>query len=215
MSKYLIPFGFAFIFVYLFIPILSRIAFKLNFVDLPNKRKIHSKPIPLLGGLAIFLGYLLAVWLWVDSPRIKLAITLSGILVVGIGLLDDYYKTRKKDFPALPKLIVHLLVAVVLFYFGVRIVGITAFFGEGMLFFSVQISFLVTLVWVIGMMNMINFLDGLDGLASGIAIIASMTLFLISFIKGQEASALLSAILMGTTLGFLKYNFFPAKIFFS
>ena len=213
MTKFIILFGFAFLLVLLLIPLFSKIALKYNIVDFPNKRKIHLSPIPLLGGLAIFLGYIISIWIWVDSFRIQLAITISGSLIIGVGLLDDFYKSRKKDLTALPKLIVQFIAALILFAFGFRIIGITSFFGEGMTIFSPGISLLITLIWIIGLMNMLNFLDGLDGLASGITIISSMTLFLISYVRGQEVISMLSILLMGCSLGFLKYNFYPAKIF--
>lgn len=213
MSIYIIPFSFAFFSVLILVPILRKIAFKYHFVDIPTQRKIHQEPIPLLGGLAIFIGYMFSAWWWIDSLQLKMVILLSGSLIVGVGLLDDYYKTRGKDFSALPKIIIHFIAGILLFIFGIRIEGITAIFQGEMVLFTPGVSLLVTLLWIIGLMNMINFLDGADGLASGIALISSTTLFLISFVKGQEVTAVLSIILMGTSLGFLKHNFYPAKIF--
>ena len=213
MVKYLIPFSFAFFTALITVPLLGKLALKYNFVDLPNKRKVHKNPIPLLGGLAIFLSYILNLWLWFDSLILQSAITLIGALIVAVGLLDDYYKTKNKDFSPLIKIAVHFLAGLLIFSFGIRISGITSVFGEGIISFQPGLSLFITLLWVIGLMNIINFFDGLDGLASGIAIISSMTLFLISFVRGQEVIALLSVILMGTSLGFLRYNFHPAKIF--
>lgn len=213
MFTYLLPFSFAFFTVVLFIPFLRKIAFKYKFVDIPNKRKIHQEPIPLLGGVALFVSFILNVFLWVDSYRLQLAFLLSGILIVGIGLIDDFYKTRKRDLSALPKILVQFIVAIILFSFGIRIEGISHLIGKGMVIFTPGISLLITVIWIVGLMNMLNFLDGLDGLASGISVISSMTLFIISFIKGQETVALLSITMMGTGLGFLKYNYHPAKIF--
>jgi len=213
MSSYILPFDFAFLTVLILVPILSRVAFKLNFVDLPNFRKTHKRPVPLLGGLAIYLGYMITMFLCVDDSRLKTAIIISSTLIVSIGLIDDYYKTKKKDFSSLPKLIIQIIVAVILYSFGIKITGISTIFGGGMIFFSAEISLVVTLIWVVSLMNMINFLDGADGLAGGIAIISSMTLFLISYVKGLDVISLLSIILMGTTIGFLLYNFYPARIY--
>ncbi len=213
MINYILPFSFAFFSVIILIPFIRKLAFKYHFVDIPNKRKIHAKPVPLLGGLAIYLVYVLNVLIFIPSIRLKIVILLAGSLIVGIGFIDDYYKTRNRDFSALPKFIVQLIVGLILFIFDIKIEGITSIFGEGMIRFTPSISLLVTLLWVVGLMNMINFLDGLDGLASGIAIISSTTLFLIAFVKGQEVTSILSIILMGVSLGFLKFNFYPAKIF--
>lgn len=212
MIRYLLPFGFAFFSVFIFVPIIRKIAYNLNFVDIPNSRKVHKEPIPLLGGLAIYIGYILSIWLWSDSNELNLIISITGFMVVGIGLLDDYYKTRKKEFPALPKLIIQIIAALLLFALGIKIEAISSLHSE-IINFTPGISLLVSLLWILGLMNMINFLDGLDGLASGISLISATTLFLIAFIKGQESIALLLVILMGVNLGFLKYNFYPAKIF--
>ncbi|OEF99243.1 hypothetical protein BHF71_09410 [Vulcanibacillus modesticaldus] len=213
MIRYILPFSFVFLLLLIMVPLFRRIAFKYNFVDVPSRRKVHNKPVPLLGGIAIFVGYILAIFLWLDSFRLTFAILISGVLIVGIGLLDDYYKTRGEDLSALPKIIVQFIAGLVLFSFGIRIMGITSIFSEGMIFFAPGISLFVTLLWVTALINMINFFDGADGLASGISIISSMTLFLISFVKGQEVTAMLSVILMGSSSGFLVYNFHPAKIF--
>ncbi|MGD9678975.1 MAG: MraY family glycosyltransferase [Vulcanibacillus sp.] len=213
MSSYILPFDFAFLTVLILVPILSRVAFKLNFVDLPNIRKTHKGPVPLLGGLAIYLGYMITMFLCVDDSRLKTAIIISSTLIVSIGLIDDYYKSKKKDFSSLPKIIIQIIVAVILYSFGIKITGISSIFDGGMIFFSAEISLVVTLIWVVSLMNMINFLDGADGLAGGIAIISSMTLFLISYVKGLDVISLLSIILMGTTIGFLLYNFYPARIY--
>ncbi len=213
MNSFILPFDFAFLTVIILVPIMRKLAFKYNFVDIPNKRKTHKEPIPLLGGVAIYLGYIITMFFWVEELRLKLAIVISSTLIVLIGLVDDYYKTRNKDLSSLPKVIIQILVGFVLYIFEIRIVGISSFFGEGMIFFSPELSLVVTLIWVIGLMNMINFLDGADGLASGVAIISAMTFFLISYVKGLDVISLLSIILMGATLGFLMYNFYPAKIF--
>jgi len=213
MTYYIIPLSFAFLFVLLLVPLLRIIAYRYHFVDMPNQRKIHQEPIPMLGGIAIFLSYVITTWIWIESWKMRVIILLTGTLIVGIGLLDDYHKTRKKDFSLLPKILVHFAAGILLFVFNIRIVGISSLFGQGMQLFTPGLSLFFTLLWTVGLMNMMNFLDGADGLASGMALISSMTLFLISFVKGQEMSAMMSIILVGVNLGFLRYNFFPAKIF--
>ncbi len=213
MKAFILPFAFTFLFALLLVPIARSIAFRYQFVDQPNKRKIHKEPIPLLGGVVIFFGYMLASIIWVESLRLKLLILLSGAFIVGIGVLDDYFKTRKKDLPASPKLFVQFLVGIIVFSFGVRIEGITSIFDGQLVHFPPGLSLLVTLIWIIGLINMFNFLDGADGLATGVTLISATTLFLIAFIKVQTEMALMSVILMGVSLGFLKHNFYPAKIF--
>lgn len=213
MIPYIVPFGFAFLLVLILVPLLRKIAFHYQFVDLPNHRKIHQEPIPLLGGIALFISYIVSIWIWVEPLTFKASILITGSLIVGIGLLDDYYKTRKRELSPLPKILIHFVAGIILFALNIRIEGISAPFHEGMLIFTPGLSLFVTLVWIIGLMNMMNFLDGADGLASGIALISSVTLFLISLVKGQEMISMLSIIFAGVNLGFLRYNFYPAKIF--
>lgn len=213
MISYTVPFGFTFLVAFFLVPLIRKIAIRYDLVDQPNKRKVHKKAIPLLGGLAIYIAYIISLWVWVDPLNIKIAITICSTLIIGIGFIDDYYKSQKKDLKVLPKILVQITVGIVLFIFGVRIIGITSLFNEGMIIFSVGISLAITLVWTIGMMNMINFIDGIDGLAGGIAIISAMTLFFVSKVKDIEVTSLLSIILIGATVGFLVYNFYPAKIF--
>lgn len=213
MISYAVPFGFTFLIVFLIIPLILKIAVKYNFVDQPNNRKAHKKAVPLLGGVAIYFAFIISLWIWVDPLNIKIAITICSTLIVGIGFIDDYYKTKKRELSVRPKIIVQIIVGVVLFLSGIRIIGITSFYDEGMIIFSLGISLFITLVWTVGLMNMINFLDGMDGLASGIVIISSITLFFVSYVKGIEVTSFLSIILMGATIGFLVYNTHPAKIF--
>lgn len=213
MILYIVPFCFTFLVAFLLIPLFRKIALRYNFVDQPNKRKLHDHPIPLLGGFAIYIAYIVSLWLWVEQSNIKIAITIGSTLIMVIGFVDDYFKSKKSDLKVFPKLVVQVIVGVGLFLAGIRIIGISSFFNEGMLIFSLGISLVITVLWVVGLMNMINFLDGIDGLAGGIAIISSMTLFFVSHVKGLEGTAFLSIILMAATLGFLIYNFHPAKIF--
>ncbi|OEF97030.1 glycosyltransferase family 4 protein [Desulfuribacillus alkaliarsenatis] len=212
---FIFPFFTAFLITYLLVPITRKIAFRYEVIDKPNHRKVHVDPIPLLGGLAIFIGFGVTVLLFVP-PSMKLFIMfLAGSVVLLIGMVDDWSKAHGKDFPALPKLLVQIMAASILIYGGIQITGIRGFvFAEQTAWYLPHgIGILITIIWIVGIMNMLNFLDGLDGLATGIAAISAMTLFFIALIQGQEAIAILCISLLGTTLGFLKYNFHPAKIF--
>ncbi|WP_141709301.1 MraY family glycosyltransferase [Desulfuribacillus stibiiarsenatis] len=212
---YVFSFFTAFLITYAFVPITRKIAIRLGIVDKPNGRKIHADPIPLLGGLAIFLGLGVSALLFIPMNQKIVTLFLAGSLVLMVGIIDDWNKAHGKDFPAWPKLIVQVISATVLYYGGIRILGIRGFMFDDQVtwqFFSI-ISFFLTILWIVAIMNMLNFLDGMDGLAAGISAISAMTLFLIALIQKQEILALLSIALLGTTLGFLKYNFHPAKIF--
>ncbi len=212
---FIFPFFTAFIITYIFVPLTRKIAFRYQVVDMPNQRKIHVDPIPLLGGLAIFIGFGMTVFLYVAVTPKMLSMFIAGSLVLCIGIIDDWAKAHGRDFPMLPKLLVQVIAAMVLVYGGYQITGIfgIAFAEQTAWFFPSWLGVVLTVLWIVGLMNVLNFLDGMDGLATGIAAISSMTLFFIALIQGQIILALLCIALLGTTLGFLKYNFHPAKIF--
>jgi len=212
---YIFPFFTAFIITYLFVPATRKIAVQLQVVDQPNQRKMHVDPIPLLGGLAIFIGFGITVILFVNITIKVLAMFVAGSLVLMIGIIDDWTKAHGHEFPALPKLLVQIVSSGVLIYGGFQITGIRGYiFAEQTAWYLPWwLGIFVTVIWVVGLMNMLNFLDGMDGLATGIAAISSMTLFFIALIQGQDALAILCIALLGTCVGFLKYNFHPAKIF--
>ncbi|MES9697553.1 MraY family glycosyltransferase [Bacillus sp. JJ927] len=208
---------FAFAVTWFSVPFIMEFAVKWNFVDIPNSRKIHKNPIPLLGGIGIFLGFLAAVQLTkilgYNFDTANIAIISGSFLLVIIGLIDDYYKTRGKDFPALPRLLVQILAAYLVVHFSGGIVGLSIPFTESkFISFSPEISILLTIVWIVMVINVFNFLDGLDGLAAGIAVISAATLACVALVKGELTSFFWAVALAGAALGFLKHNFFPARI---
>ncbi len=212
---YLLSFILAFGLVYIFVPIIRFGAIRWQFVDLPNHRKIHVKPMPLMGGLAIYLGFIIAMITFIGTHNtVALAIIIGGLMIVSIGLWDDWFKSRGKDLPAWPKFIVQILAGLVVVMLSIRMEGISNPFGRGeMIIFPYALSLIATLIWVVAIMNMMNFLDGADGLASGISTISGTTLFIMTLLRGQESLAILSLILVGASIGFLRHNFHPAKIF--
>lgn len=203
--------------VYALIPVLKKVALKIGFVDMPNKRKIHHNPIPLIGGTAMVIGYYVATIIMGDysgENRKYIGMILGGMLMYAVGLIDDYVKTKGQDFPALPKLFAQFVAAGILVYSGIKINGITIPFGpQEYLQFQEWVKVLTTLLWIVAITNMFNFLDGVDGLAGGIAAISATTLVFISILKGQPASAMFAMTLIGISLAFLRHNFHPAKIF--
>ncbi|NGP45472.1 undecaprenyl/decaprenyl-phosphate alpha-N-acetylglucosaminyl 1-phosphate transferase [Bacillaceae bacterium SIJ1] len=201
---------------YWIIPYFGKIAVKKGFVDQPNARKIHKKPIPLLGGMAMILVFwlmLTAFWLlnWVEGPLYAgMSIALGFIAIA--GFLDDYAKTRKKDFPALPKLLLQFGAAIAVVQSGVVVLGIGIPFDQSYFVFPPLIGTVLTVLWIVGLMNAINWIDGMDGLAGGISAISAGTLMCIALVTGEIVSAVIAAAVVGTTLGYLKHNFHPAKI---
>ncbi len=189
-------------------------AYTYKITDQPSKRKQHKGIIPLTGGLAIFLGVTPLVIIFLGVNRLTLSFILGGCMMIGIGLIDDWYKGRGKEFSPWPKLFFQFVAATIIFWGGTRIVGISDWVGEGGFHvFPFWLSLLATYLWVVGLMNMMNFIDGMDGLAGGVSTIATLTLFFIAFLKGEMAIALLSMVMTGAILAFLRHNFHPATIF--
>ncbi|MDP9729665.1 MraY family glycosyltransferase [Alicyclobacillus tolerans] len=210
---YLVSFLLSLGIVYATVPFIRKFAVHLGFVDQPNGRKIHKEPIPLLGGLSIYCGFLVtAAWMGKAGSTFW-GIAIGGFLIFSIGVLDDFYKTRGKDFKALPKFLMQIAAAVVLVLYQIRITGISLPFQHRYDTFPLWVSVLATVLWVVAITNMMNFLDGVDGLAAGIAAISAMTLFFVALLKGQPVMAVFSIALMGSAIGFLRHNFYPARIF--
>ncbi|HHW48057.1 MAG TPA: undecaprenyl/decaprenyl-phosphate alpha-N-acetylglucosaminyl 1-phosphate transferase [Clostridiaceae bacterium] len=212
--KYLAAFSMAFTIVYVLIPVLSKLSFKIGFLDVPNERKMHKQPIPVAGGIGIFISFVIVFLLFVRHEGEKiLAVLLGSLLIIGIGILDDWYKTHGKDFPALPKFIVQIASAVLVYLSGIVFWGFHNPFTGTDVVLPVWMQFFFTIMWIFGVTTVINFSDGMDGLAGGITSISATTLFIVALIKGQPISAMMAIILVGAVLGFLRYNRYPARIF--
>jgi UDP-GlcNAc:undecaprenyl-phosphate GlcNAc-1-phosphate transferase len=178
----------------------------------PNARRVHSTPTPMWGGLAMLVGFLAAaivLSLMRDRavvggvPSVQLAgVLLGACLIALLGAIDDRFEMR-----ALPKLMGQIACAALLLPFGVAITGLA---GHDL---APWVGYVLTIIWVVAIVNAINFIDGLDGLAAGVVGIASVALAAIAFSRGQIAAAAMSAALAGATVGFLPYNFNPARVF--
>jgi UDP-GlcNAc:undecaprenyl-phosphate GlcNAc-1-phosphate transferase len=207
----------AFILSWALVPLARKLAIKLRFVDIPNARKVHSNPLPLLGGLAIFAAFFATNWVMSHfghpQPQVYTGLMLGALLLFAVGLVDDYYKTRNRDFPAAPRFLLQIVSAALVAQFGGTIHGFSMPFGTvHYVTFPHWLAVLTTIVWIVGVINVFNFLDGLDGLAAGIAAISGMTLIFIAIVKQDIDSALWAAALAGSALGFLRHNFYPARI---
>lgn len=211
--KYVLPFMTSFLIVCVLVPYIRTISLRFGFVDRPSTRKIHQSPVPLMGGVAIYIGVITSLFLFDGFSARVLTILIGGSILLITGLLDDGCKAKGKEFPIWPRLVIYMMVSAIPVCFGIQVIGISNTTGDGMLMFPVWLSWLVTMAWVFGITNMVNFIDGVDGLASGIVTIASVTLFVVALLKGQEGTAVLAAILAGACVAFLLYNFYPAKIF--
>lgn len=214
---YGIAFVVSFLIVYLLIPPFGRLAFRLDFVDKPRRdveRKLHREPIPLTASYAIFIGFFVTYLLVTRDFSLQTgALFAGGVLLLTIGTLDDWYKTKGKDFPALPKLIVQVSAAVLVYASGIAFTGFYNPFSGEYVVLPVVLQFILTILWIFGVTTVINFSDGLDGLAGGLTAISAVTLFVVALAKGQSASAIMAIILVGVTVAYLRFNKPPAKIF--
>lgn len=196
-------------------PFVRNLAWHFGIVDQPDQqRKIHSAPIPRIGGVAIFAavlgayGLLLVVRLssgaivWADLPLVLRVLPALGV-VFGIGLIEDVFGTRPWT-----RLSAETIAAVLAWMGGIRIGAI-----NGYSFSGAAVSFIVTVLWIVTCTNAINLIDGVDGLAAGVSIFASVTMLIAGLIEHNYAMALAVVPLAGALLGFLRYNFTPASIF--
>lgn len=212
--KFIFAIAFSYAIVNFITPPLISFATKNNFVDQPTKRKKHEKAVPLIGGFAMYIGFAISFCLFIGLANPKhIAILIGSLLIISIGIIDDYYKTKGIEFRIVPRVIVQIASAVILYSVGIRFTGFMNPFSNTYFVFPHYIQFVLTILWVFGVTTVINFSDGLDGLAGGFSCISAVTLFIAALYKGQNISAMIAVLLIGVTMGFLKYNFHPAKIF--
>lgn len=182
------------------------LAFRIGAVDVPTDgRRMHVKPTPRMGGVAIFCAFAVSALVFGTVNRQLAAVLLGGGAVVIVGIIDDIVRLR-----AWVKLIGQVLAACVAVCCGVVIEHITLF-GTVVEFGAFSIP--ITILWIVGLTNAINLIDGLDGLACGVSAIMSLSILGVVLIHGDYASALLTAILAGSCFGFLPFNAYPARIF--
>jgi UDP-GlcNAc:undecaprenyl-phosphate GlcNAc-1-phosphate transferase len=197
----------ALLIVVLLTPAVGGMARILGVVDNPDERRINRRPIPRLGGLAIFLGILVPSLAFLDLSGEMRGILLGAAIACVVGAVDDF---RGLSPPI--KLGGQVLAAAIPTAFGVWIDHFTLPF-LGAVDLPAWVGVPLTIVWIVAVMNMVNFLDGLDGLASGVCAISGTTFAIISLSLGKVDAAVLSAIVAGACIGFLRHNFFPARIF--
>ncbi len=210
---YLLSLLFAYALAYASIYLLYPRSLRLGFVDHPSIRKKHRTPISLVGGIGIFFGFFLSFFFLNGMNRFTYTLLTGSLALLATGLLDDWYKSREQELSAWPKLLIQIAVGLSVYISGYNIQGIR---GAGLwdyYLFPSTLSAIATIVWIVAMINMMNFLDGLDGLAGGIGAISAGTLFLLAVFREQSDTALMAILLAGACLGFLRFNFYPAKVF--
>jgi len=223
--EHLVAFSVALIIAFFSPPIARRIALRAGAVNVPrDNTRMHKKPMPLLGGLAIIAGFGIAVvygfasrdipqFLFFLSRPKSLGLIFGALVIVVLGIVDDI-----RPLKAGVKFVFQLLAAITVVATGTRITSITLPFASGAdngmtYILGETIAFIISVLWIAGITNAINLIDGLDGLAAGVSGIASISLFIVAVIRREDDIALAAVALAGAISGFLPYNFNPAKIF--
>lgn len=219
-----IAFLLAFITTFVVTPHTMRLAKKVGAIDIPNDRRVNKKPMPRLGGLAVISGFLVSIiYLFIttsiegklslfgeENYYIKMIGFFLGIFVLGIVCyIDDV-----KGIPSLVKLAAQIIASIIVVACGIRIENISIPFTEGKIVISGIFSYIITVCWIVGITNAINLIDGLDGLSSGVTLISCLSLLMVFALNNSPLIAIvLITALAGALVGFLPFNFSPAKTF--
>lgn len=210
-ERLFIPMLVAFVISLLFTPVVIKIAHHVNAIDVPkDERRVHKIPVPLLGGLSIYLATMICLAIFVNLEASKLVgIIVGSSLIVFMGFIDDI-----NPIPAKYKFIVQIVAASILVFSGIRITGLSSVLNmQNTIVIDEFLGVILSVIWIVGITNTLNLIDGLDGLTSGIATISASTLAYVSYANGRIETAIITLIIAGACLGFLPYNFNPAKIF--
>lgn len=207
----LLPLVVALVISFLSTPIVKSFAYKLGAIDVPkDERRMHKVPIPRMGGLAIFLGFIISVLLFVEVDDQMKGILLGSVIIVVMGIIDDITPLR-----ASLKFVIQILAALIPVYYGVQITCISNpnLFSDNPYWNFGWLSIPITVIWIVGLTNAVNLIDGLDGLAIGVSSISALTMLAIAILVAEPQVAVIMAALVGACIGFMPYNMNPAKIF--
>ena len=207
MEKLALPLLLALALSLVLTPGVIRLAYRWKAVDLPDNRKVHRRPMPRLGGLAVYIAFTATVLLTQNLAREWWGLLLGATLIVLLGILDD-----TRGISARQKLVGQIVAACAVIPFGVEVEFVTNPLQGGLIalgFWGIPL----TVFWLVAVTNAVNLVDGLDGLAAGTAVIAAATMAVIAWMQGQVAASVIAGILVMATLGFLRYNFHPARVF--
>lgn len=190
-------------------PIVEKIAIHVKALDYPNKRRLNNVPMPTLGGLAIFFSFMLGYMLYARSSIQMLSILMGSFLLVLMGMIDDINPLKAKY-----QLIAQIIAAAIIVFYGNITLDYVTFLGFNMSFIAPW-NYIITIILIVAIINAINLSDGLDGLCSGVSAIYFLTISIIAFIMNTQEGldTTLALISLGSVLGFLVYNFPPAKIY--
>lgn len=205
--EYVIAFVVALFVTYALTPLVSKLAVRVGAVDRPDARRIHHGVIPRLGGVAIFIGFIISsVVVNIHSLSSLAGLLIGSLVLVAVGIWDDVCQIGPKT-----KLLGQIVAALILVSFGDRIDYISL--PGGHMVYLEYLAIPLTVFWIVGFTNIVNLIDGLDGLAAGISLIACVAIFVVLAQMGLVELACVTLALAGAAYGFLRYNFNPAKIF--
>lgn len=201
----------AFLITLLMTPPVKHFAERMGAIDMPSERRINKTPIPRMGGLAIFFGFMAAILLFVDISTYVVGIILGSIIIVAMGAVDDI-----SNLSPLVKLAFQVIAALVAMRFGIvfnAISNLNFISDTATLYIGSWLAYPLTLIWIVGCTNAVNLIDGLDGLAVGVSAISAITMMVVSILVSNRNVTLILGCLVGACVGFMPYNFNPAKIF--
>lgn len=196
---------------FLMTPVVKSFAYKVGAIDVPkDDRRMHKKPIPRLGGLAIFFGFMVSILLFVEITPEMRSILLGAVVIVVLGVVDDIMA-----LPAMLKFVVQIAAALIPALNGVVIQAFSNpnIFSDSLYWVLGPLSVPFTVLWIVGITNAVNLIDGLDGLANGVSAISATTMLVIALLASEGEVALVMAALVGACVGFMPYNLNPAKMF--
>ena len=196
---------------YVMSPLVKSFAYKIGAIDVPkDNRRMHKKPVPRLGGLAIFLGFMVSILIFVPIDHQLQGILLGAVIIVVLGVVDDISPLRASF-----KFLVQIAAALVAVYHGVvvNVLSNPNVLSTDPYWVLGWASVPITVLWIVGITNSVNLIDGLDGLANGVSTISAVTMLMIALLVSEGQTALIMASLVGACLGFMPYNRNPAQMF--
>jgi len=198
----------AFIVSFILTPYMAHVGKKQNMLDIPGHRKIHEEAIPNLGGIVIFFGFLLSLLFVVQIEGQVKALLIGGVIILLLGVVDDIANLSPKH-----KFAIQMIPALIVIIYNSDLIN--GFIVNQLRSFDLlgYLLYPILIFWIVGVTNSINLIDGLDGLACGVSIIALITFLILGLKLNLEALNLISIALAGSMLAFLRFNFYPAKIF--
>jgi len=196
---------------FLMTPVVKTFAYKVGAIDVPkDDRRMHKVPIPRLGGLAIFIGFMVSILLFADITSEMKSILMGAVIIVVLGVVDDIMA-----LPAMLKFIVQIVAALIPAMSGVRILAFSNpnIFSDNLYWVLGNLSVPFTVLWIVAITNAVNLIDGLDGLANGVSAISATTMLMIALMASEIQVAIVMAAVVGACVGFMPYNQNPAKMF--